>query len=470
MARGTCRKLLISALLSTLLAGCTLGPELRTPEVQLPEQWRLSHEEADGVVDTLWWSQFNDPVLDSLIATAIANNLDLLEAAARIEAFAARIGIVGADRWPQLGYDVSGARTEVSRQTPAGATAPAGRNNLYQANLGISWEIDLWGRIGAATAAAEAEFLAAEDNRNALVLSVVAAVAETYIQLRALDDQLQVAQALLDARRTSLELFELQLERGVLSEMEVAQLRSELERNAATIPVLVRSIALTENALSVLLGEAPAARTRGHELAALDPPSLPQGLPSDLLTRRPDVRAAGQALAAAGQRVGVAYAARFPSISLTGLLGVASSELSDLTGSGSEQSQVAGGLAGPLFTAGRVNSEIDAAMAEARQAEASYRRTALNALREAEDALVVYSTTRDESAAVQRRVAAVRAYLSYAEMRYDGGYTSYLSVLDAQRLLFDTELEALQVRAEALRASVGVYKAFGGSWGLASSP
>ena len=470
MTRGTDSGILLPVLLSALLSGCALGPELRAPEVPLPEQWRLSHEEATGVVDAQWWSQFNDPALDSLIATAIANNLDLAEAAARIEAFAARIGIVGAGRWPQLGYDASAARSDVSRQTGAGAAAPSGSSDLYQANLGIRWEIDLWGQIGAATAAAQAEYFAAEDNRNALLLSVVAAVAETYIQLRALDDQLQVAQALLEARRSSLELFELQLERGVLSELEVAQLRSELERNAATIPALVRRIALTENALSVLLGQAPAALSRGRALAALDPPSLPAGLPSDLLERRPDVRAAAQQLTAAGQRVGVARAARFPRLSLTGLLGVASSELSDLTRSGTEQSQVAGGLAGPLFTAGRVSSEIDAAVAEARQAEATYRRTVLNALREAEDALLVYTTTQDESAALQRRVAAVRAYLSYAEMRYEGGYSSYLAVLDAQRSLFDAELQALQVRAEALRASVAVYKAFGGSWGLAAPP
>jgi len=470
MTRGTDTGILLPVLLSALLSGCALGPELRAPEVPLPEQWRLSNDEATGVVDVQWWSQFNDPALDSLIATAIANNLDLAEAAARIEAFAARIGIVGAGRWPQLGYDASAARSDVSRQTGAGAAAPSGSSDLYQANLGIRWEIDLWGRIGAATAAAEAEYFAAEDNRNALLLSVVAAVAETYIQLRSLDDQLQVAQALLEARRSSLELFELQLERGVLSELEVAQLRSELERNAATIPALVRRIALTENALSVLLGQAPAALSRGRALAALDPPSLPAGLPSDLLERRPDVRAAAQQLTAAGQRVGVARAARFPRLSLTGLLGVASSELSDLTRSGTEQSQVAGGLAGPLFTAGRVSSEIDAAVAEARQAEATYRRTVLNALREAEDALLVYTTTQDESAALQRRVAAVRAYLSYAEMRYEGGYTSYLAVLDAQRSLFDAELQALQVRAEALRASVAVYKAFGGSWGLAAPP
>ncbi|MFU8763677.1 MAG: efflux transporter outer membrane subunit [Haliea sp.] len=470
MARGTDHGILLPILLSALLSGCALGPELRTPEVPLPDQWRLSQDEATGVVDAQWWSQFNDPVLDSLIATAIANNLDLAEAAARIEAFAARTGIVGAGRWPQLGYDASAGRSDVSRQTGAGAAAPSGSSDLYQANLGIRWEIDLWGRIGAATAAAEAEFFAAEDNRNALLLSVVAAVAETYIQLRALDDQLQVAQALLDARRSSLELFELQLERGVLSELEVAQLRSELERNAATIPALVRRIALTENALSVLLGQAPAALSRGSALAALDPPLLPAGLPSDLLSRRPDVRAAAQQLTAAGQRVGVARAARFPRLSLTGLLGVASSELSDLTRSGAEQSQVAGGLAGPLFTAGRVSSEIDAAVAEARQAEASYRRTVLNALREAEDALLVYTTTQDESAALQRRVAAVRAYLSYAEMRYEGGYASYLAVLDAQRSLFDAELQALQARAEVLRASVAVYKAFGGSWGLAAPP
>jgi multidrug efflux system outer membrane protein len=365
-----------------------------------------------------------------------------------------------------VGYDASAARSEASRETPAGAAGPRGATDLYQANLGISWEIDLWGRISAATAAAEAEFLATENNRQALLLSVVAAVADTYIQLRALDDQLRVAESLLDARGKSLELFEMQLQRGLLSELEVVQLRSEYERNAATLPALVRRIALTENALSVLLGQVPAALARGSELGALDPPALPAGLPSDLLSRRPDVRAAAQELTAAGLRVGVARAARFPRLSLTGLLGVASTDLSDLTRSGAEQSQMVGGLAGPLFTAGRVSAEIDAAQAEAQQAEAAYRRTVLNALREAEDALVIYSTTRDESLALQRRVAAVRSYLSFAEMRYDGGYASYLAVLDAQRSLFDAELQALQVNADALRSVVGVYRAFGGSWGL----
>lgn len=459
-----CLRILL--LLPALLAACAWGPEPRPPQVDLPVHWRLSLEEASGMVDVAWWQQFNDPVLDRLVATALANNLDLAVAAARIEAFAARIGIVGAGRWPQVGYDASAARSDASRETPVGAAAPRGSTDLYQANLGVSWEIDLWGRISAATAAAEAEFLASKNNRQALLLSVVAAVADTYIQLRALDDQLRVARSLLDARRKSLELFEMQLERGVTSELEVAQLRSELERNAATLPALVRRIALTENALSVLLGQAPAALARGRELEALDPPGLPAGLPSDLLARRPDVRASAQQLTAAGRRVGVARAARFPRLSLTGLLGIASSDLSDLTRSGAEQSQVAGGLAGPLFTAGRVSAEIDAAMAEARQAEAGYRLTVLNALREAEDALVIHATTRDESAALQRRVDAVRAYLSYAEMRYDGGYSSYLEVLDAQRSLFDAELQALQVRADSLRAVVGVYRAFGGSWGL----
>lgn len=461
------RNVVVGLLLPVLLSGCALalGPQLQTPDIALPEQWRLTTEEAEAVVDTAWWREFNDPVLDNLIATAVDNNLDLALAAARIDAFAARVGIIGAGRWPQVGYDGGAARIDPSRETAAGAALP-GQTALYQANLGVSWEIDLWGRIAAATAAAEAEFLASENSRQALLLSVVSAVAETYIQLRTLDDQLSVAEALLEARRQSLQLFEMQLERGVLSELEVAQLRSELERNAAAIPGLVRRLALTENALSVLLGQAPVSPVRGSALAALDSPELPAGLPSDLLQRRPDVRASAQQLTAAGQRVGVARAARFPRLSLTGLLGVASSDLSHLTRSGAEQSQLAGGLAGPLFTAGRIRGEIAAAMAEAREADASYRRTVLIALREAEDALVIYSTTRDESAAQQRRVAAVRDYLTYAEMRYEGGYASYLAVLDAQRSLFDAELQALQVNAEALRAAVGVYRAFGGSWGL----
>ncbi|NKI34271.1 efflux transporter outer membrane subunit [Wenzhouxiangella sp. XN79A] len=452
------------ALLALVLTGCAVGPSYERPALELPETWRIELDHAEAAIDTAWWRAFDDPALDALIDQAVARNLDLAVALERVREFAARVGITASGRWPQLGYDASAARARLSRETGIGALGGSRTADSFEANLNVSWELDLWGRIARAEDAAEADFLAVEENRRALVLALVTAVAETYIELRGLDAQLQVAKASLDSRRQSLELFELQLERGVLSELEVAQLRSEFERTAATLPALERAIALTENALSVLLGRPPGAIPRGRALTELTGPPIPAGLPATLLERRPDLRAAEQQLVAATARIGVARAERFPRIALTGLFGLASSELSRLAESSAEQAALAAGLSGPLFTAGRVRGGIEAAEAAAAQADLRYRAAVLTALREAEDALVVHATTRTERDAQLRRVAALRDYRRFAVMRYDTGYTSYLAVLDAERSLFDGELQALRTAADALRALIGLYKALGGGW------
>lgn len=456
---------LFAVVLASLLAGCTVGPDHQRPDLTTPAQWRMDPGEATVSVDTAWWQAFDDPVLDRLIDRAVTSNLDLAVAAARIEEFGARVGIVVAGRWPQVGYQGSAARARLSREIGAGAVPGTARTaESFEANLTAAWELDLWGRIARAERAAEADFRAQIENRRALVLTLVSAVAETYVQLRSLDAQLAVAEARLESRRETMALFEMQLERGVLSELEVAQLRSELERTAAAVPALERQVALTENALNVLLGRPPGPVPRGRALADLVGPGIPAGLPSDLLTRRPDLRAAEQRLVAATEAIGAARAERFPRISLTGLLGLASADLDDLLGASAEQSTLAGGVSGPIFTAGRVQGAIDAAEAAAAGAEAAYRAAVLTAFREAEDALVVHATTRRETDAQRRRVEALRTYLDFARMRYDNGYADYLAVLDAERSLFDAELLALQTRADALRALIGIYKAFGGGW------
>jgi multidrug efflux system outer membrane protein len=451
-------------LLTALLTGCAIGPSYERPELELPASWRMAPGDAEAAVDTAWWQAFEDPALDALIDEALTNNLDLAVALERVREFAARVGITASGRWPQLGYDASASRARLSRETGIGALGGSRTADQFEANLNVSWELDLWGRIARAEDAAEADLLAVEENRRSLILALVTAVAETYVELRSLDAQLEVARNSLGSRRQSLDLFELQLERGVLSELEVAQLRSEFERTAATIPALERAIALTENALSVLLGRPPGDIPRGRSLTDLVGPPIPAGLPSDLLERRPDLRAAEQQLIAAEARIGVARADRFPRIALTGLLGLASGELSQLASSSAEQAAIAAGLNGPLFTAGRVRSGIDAAEAAAAQAELRYRAAVLTALREAEDALVVHATTRDERDAQFRRVEALQDYRRFALMRYDNGYTSYLAVLDAERSQFDGELQALRTAADALRAMIGLYKSLGGGW------
>ncbi len=452
------------ALLALALTGCAVGPSYERPALDIPSTWRMDRVDAEAVIDAAWWRAFDDPALEALVDEAVANNLDLAVALERVREFAARVGITASGRWPQLGYDASAGRARLSRETGVGALGGSRTVDNFETNLNIRWELDLWGRIARAEDAAEADFLAAQENRRALVLALVTAVAETYVELRSLDAQLEVANRSLASRRQSLDLFELQLERGVLSELEVAQLRSEFERTAATIPALERTITLTENALSVLLGRPPGDIPRGRRLTELAGPPIPAGLPSDLLERRPDLRAAEQQLVAAEARVGVARADRFPRIALTGLLGLASGDLSRLAESSAEQAAIAAGLDGPLFTAGRVRGGIEAAEAAAARAELAYRGAVLTALREAEDALVTHATTRAERDARVRQVEALRDYRRFAVMRYDNGYTSYLAVLDAERSLFDGELQALRTAADALRALIGLYKALGGGW------
>jgi multidrug efflux system outer membrane protein len=453
-----------AALLALALTGCAVGPSYERPTLDVPPTWRIAPADAEAAIDAAWWRAFDDPALDALIDEAVANNLDLAVALERVREFAARVGITAAGRWPQLGYDASAGRARLSRETGVGALGGSRTADSFEANLNIAWELDLWGRIARAEDAAEADFLAVRENRRALVLTLVTAVAETYVELRSLDAQLEVARESLASRRQSLDLFELQLERGVLSELEVAQLRSEVERTAATIPALERTITLTENALSVLLGRPPGDIPRGRRLVDLAGPPIPAGLPSDLLERRPDLRSAEAQLIAAEARIGVARADRFPRIALTGLLGLASSDLSNLARSSAEQAAIAAGLDGPLFAAGRIRGGIEAAEAAAAQAELSYRAAVLTALREAEDALVTHATIGAERDARLRQVQALRDYRRFAMMRYDTGYTSYLAVLDAERSLFDGELQALRTTADALRALIGLYKALGGGW------
>jgi len=450
---------------SLLLTACAVGPAYQAPADPSPVAFRIPHPEASETADLLWWQSFNDPALDRLIELAVSNNLDVQIAAARIDEFAARVGLARSAGLPQVGYGVGATRNWLSREIAPGSTPGIDRtSDAFEAALNLSWELDLWGRIRQSRVAAQGEFEASIEQRNALVLSLVSNVAQSYIQLLSLDAQLKVARNRVNARQETLDLFMLQLEEGVLSELEVAQVRSEFERTRAAIPALEREIATLENALSVLLGRPPGVIERGRTLQTLNAPSLPGGLPSDLLVQRPDIRAAERQLVSANARIGVAMAERFPRISLTGLLGQASDDLSNLTSSSANFGQVNAGLIGPIFAGGAINAQIEAAKASEQAAALNYEAVVLTALREAEDALVIRATTFEEAEAQQRRLTALEDYLKFAEMRYDNGYSSYLAVLDAERTLFDAELLTLQVRAAALASVIGIYKAFGGGW------
>ncbi|MEM1329570.1 MAG: efflux transporter outer membrane subunit [Planctomycetota bacterium] len=449
-----------------MLAGCTVGPDYEQPEVaQIPESFRFEPEQTLGDADTEWWREFGDPVLEGLIDEALRNNYDVRIAAARVEEFAARVGITRSAAFPQVEYGAGGERSQNSRELAAGRAPGAERiSDFFNANLNVGWELDLWGRIRRSEEAAIAQLLSAEESRRGVILTLVTGVATGYVGLRSLDEQLAIAQERLETRKETLDLFELRAERGVISDLEVAQVRSEYERTATTIPQIEREIAQLENSLSVLLGRAPGPIPRGARIDSILIPAVPPGVPAELLRRRPDLRAAEQDLVAANALVGAAVAEFYPRVSLTGLFGFASDDLSDLLSSSASIYNLAANIAGPIFTAGRLEGQVDAAEAATDAALNTYINAILVAFRETEDALVVLRTTRDELEAQTRQVDALAAYTELAELRYDNGYVDYIEVLDAERDLFDTRLENTRLQADRIASVIGVYKALGGGW------
>ncbi len=445
--------------------GCTVGPDYVRPQVESPEQWRVDYAAASDVANTRWWEQFNDPVLNELIDTALRENKDVRIAAARVEEFAARVDIARSGFFPQIGYNGQASRNRASRESFGGIPAGGDRSyNDYSATLNAGWEIDLWGRIRRSTEATRAELLAQDENRRTVILSLVSAVANTYITLRQLDRQLEVSRDTLDTRSEGLRLFELKFKGGVVSELELAQVKVEYEQAAAAIPPIERQIALTENALSILLGHNPGSISRGKSIDALVAPPVPAGAPSSLLERRPDVRAAEQSLAAANARIGVARAQYFPTISLTGLFGYVSEELDRLLKNSANVWSVGGSALGPIFTGGAISGQVRASEAVQRQALVGYLQTVQGAFREVDDALVSVQKSREQLAAEGRRVAALSDYARLAKIRYDEGYASYIEVLDAQRSLFDAELQYVGVQGDVYTSLVNTYKAMGGGW------
>ena len=398
-----------------LVGGCATGPDYVRPGVDMPEGWRVSAEEAAGIANVTWWREFEDPVLDELIETALANNKDMRIAAARVEEFAARVGITRADALPAIGYGADASKSRL----PGG-----GSRDLYSATLNLGWELDVWGRIRRATEAARAELLAAEEGRRTVILSLVTAVATSYVQLRNLDRQLEIARDTLTSRAESVRLFEIKLRGGVISELELAQVRSEYEQAAVRVPALERLIALQENALSVLLGRNPGPVTRGRRVEELRLPAIPPGIPSDVLMQRPDVRAAEQRLIAANARIGVARAAWFPTISLTGVLGQSSGDLGHLFSSSSTVWNAGGGALGPIFEGGRIKGGIRVSEAQQRQALQEWLRAIQTAFREINDALISVEKRREELDAQARQVDALRMYSRKARTRYQEGYVS----------------------------------------------
>jgi multidrug efflux system outer membrane protein len=452
--------------LSLIVAACVLtaclGEPYRRPDLAVPSQYRFAMAETKGAADTQWWASFGDPVLDQLVAEALANNEDLRIAAARVDEYHGAKVTTRAPLFPSVGYAASSGQERPSQQVVG-----AGNDSVVSssaAGLTAGWEIDVWGRVRNLTAAADADWRASEADRRAAVLSVVAAVTSGYLTLLSLDDQLLTAEQTRTSRRKALDVFEKRYKGGVISKVELSQARSQYEVAAAAVPLLQQQIAQQENAVSLLLGRNPGPVARGHRLLELATPEVPEGLPSDLLTQRPDVVSAEQSLIAANARVSAARALYFPSISLTGLLGVASLDLSNLFSSGSDTWSYAGQVTGPVFQGGAILGVNEQTEARHAQLLASYEKTVQRAFADVDNALVATQKTTERNEAQRRQVEALRDYARLSRKRYEGGYSSYLEVLDAETSLFNAELLYSQGERDRLLAHVDLYKALGGGW------
>ena len=459
------RKIAFFALASLLLASCAVGPDYVKPSPDTPSAWRLEYETAAGLADLAWWEGFGDPVLNDLIQEALRENKDLKIAAARVDQFLGAFDTTRSQFFPQISGTAAVSRQKDTETGPI--PFPSGVSSIYnnhQAYLSVSWEIDIWGRIRRATEAARADVLASEEGRRAVILSLATNVANGYLTLRALDRQLEIAQDTEKAYAKTLQLFRLRHKYGTISRLELSQVESQYESAAQAIPQAESFIAQQENLLSTLIGRNPGPIPRGRTIDELAPVGIPEGLPSTLLERRPDVLQAEQNLVAANARIGAAKALYFPTISLTGILGSASAELSKLFEGASSIWSVGAAAAGPIFTFGGISGQVKQAEAFQQQAFFQYLQTVQNAFREVDDALVGTIKGREKLASQGREVGSLKDYARIARLQYEGGTASYFLVLDADRSLFNAQISYVQTQSNIFTSLVNVYKAMGGGW------
>src|SRR5437879_4664240 len=455
------RNCALGLLLAVPLSACMVGPDYRRPEVEVPAAWRLGATEASRISNIAWWDQFQDPVLSDLVRTALANNKDLEIATANVDQAFAQYGIARSAQFPQVNGGVSAARERSSANAPL----PGGRTvNDYGVNLSASFELDVWGKLRRATESARANLLATEQGKGTVVLTVVTTVATGYIQLRALDRQLQIAQDTSDSFSEVARLQRIRFEEGAVPESDYRQAESQYRDALAHVPELEREIARQENFISVLLGRNPGPIARGSDIDGFLFPAVPGALPAALLERRPDIRQAEQQLIAANADIGVAKAAYFPDISLTGLLGLESAQLSDLFKGPSRVWSFGAGVAQPIFNAGRIRAQVAQAEALQREALYTYQKAIISAFQDVENALIDQTKFGQVRTEQGRNVAALRRFRDLAELRYREGATIYLEVANAEQSLFNAELAYVATQAQLFQSYANLYRAMGGGW------
>ncbi len=463
-------KRLLIVVLALSLAACAMGPRYKRPDVKAPAEFRGQPAALDSksLADLAWWDVYRDPVLEKLIRTALQQNYDVRIALARVEEFRAAAGIAGFGSIPQVSAAAGGTRSRVSTVGPTplpSSVAPV--RSTYNAEIDVSYEIDLWRRIANLQAAARADLYASEFARDAARVTVISSVATAYFNLRALDQQLIVAERTVGTREKFVELTRAQFNRGVVSGLDVNRAEANLATARATVPDLKSQITQTENLLQVLLGEnaAPILREVPGDGAYFPAPvEVPTGLPSALLERRPDLRQAENNLVGANARLKSVKASLFPTISLTGSLGSQSAALSNLFSGPAGIWSFGLGLLQPIIDANRNVYQVQIYTAREKQVMLQYQQTVAQAFREVSDALAARQGYAEALRAQDDQVAALRAAREQVLKRYNIGFSSYFEVIDADTALFNAELSRVQVYRNTLTSLVQLYKALGGGW------
>jgi multidrug efflux system outer membrane protein len=447
-------------------SACVMGPEPGSPDAKVPSSIRgdqAPHGASFG--DKAWRKVFTDATLRNLIARSLKNNPDLVAATYRIEEARAMAGVARAAWFPMLNGSADASANYGSVNASQVAVGASRHSESYGLTGLLSWEIDLWGGIRRNNQAARARLLESEAQRDAVQTSLVAAVASAYIDLQNLDERLAISRRTTESRKASLDLVSARRNGGISSDLEVGQAEALLYQAQVTIPVTQRGIAAKENEIRVLLGEYPGGITRGGSLGSLETAlHIAGGLPSALMERRPDLAAANQNFQAATAEIGVYEALRFPTLSLTGSGGLASRELNNLLQGKAVAYSIGPQLVGPIFDAGKIGFGVKAAQARAKQSLAAYQKAAQQAFQEAADALDSYQKNGEIITEEAKLVASQKSVSALALDRFQGGASSYLEVLDAERGLFTAELDLADARSNRLKSVVQAYRALGGGW------
>lgn len=454
-------------LLLSLAASCTLHPRYERPELPMPETWNTSLS-SENAIDIDWWRQFGDPVLCQLVEEALLGNQDLQVAIARVEQFQAQLGIDRSKLFPQLELNPAlASREKISDSITALPPGVEQVFNTFGFLFKASYFVDLWGEVRSGVESGYHAWLASIESRRAAVLTLVSAVASSYIYLRQCDQQLAISREILEAREQSLFLAKIRFELGLTSQMPVEQAVSEVESAEAEVELLKIAIAQTENLLSSLLGKTSGTIERGlplDQFAILA--EVPLYLPSEIVCKRPDIRAAEEKLIAAGARIGVARAKFFPQVSLSGIFGYESVQFSSLLTNPSKIWEYGATLLQEIFTGGKLTNNVKLAEALQKEALHVYLSTLVTAFKEVSDALATHSLDLERVETERLRVNALENYLHLAKLRYDEGQTDYLTFLDAERQLFRGLLAYEQAKGKSFLSLVQIYQALGGSWVL----